>query len=110
MPVAADLLRDARDRQRLRVVVGAKRGEQLLDAGAVLVNERALGAALFALAEDVERGAAQALEPRQQFEQRQRRRAEAALLQLALFVALGQQRRRQVVGFHWGESGPRARF
>ena len=62
--VAADLLRDAGDLdgQRRGWPASGARSSSSID-GAVLADQRALGAALLGAAEDVERRAAQALEP-----------------------------------------------
>src|SRR5437763_16739120 len=96
MSEALDLLRHARDLDRQRVVAGRQRLQQLLDRGAIFPDQRALGAALRGATEDIERRAAQALEPGEQLEQPHRPRAEFLLEQLALVVAPGDRGRREM--------------
>ena len=97
MAVAFDLLRNTRQLNRCCMVGSVQSGDDFFNAGAVAVNQCALAAALFGVAEHIQRRAAQALEARQQPEGAGYPRAELAFLQLALVVAAGQQRRGQVV-------------
>ena len=70
-----------------------------LDRGLVFADQAALHAALLGVAEDVELGAAQALQRGEQAERRHHPGAVFALLELAgRRIALGEQRRRQMEG------------
>src|SRR6185369_2353326 len=75
-----DLLGNARNLDCLRVIGRAERGDDLLEAAAVLRRKGSLGAALRRGAKDIERRAAQALEPCQDAERRQHGRTVFLLL------------------------------
>ncbi len=83
--------------QALGRAVGVEAAQQFGDRFAVLTDQGALLLALCRMAEGVERGAAQHLERREQPESHAHPRAELALDQLALGIALAPQRRREVV-------------
>ena len=97
MPVALDKLGNAGNLHRCRKTIRIQRGQNLVQACAVFDNQGALRTALCGPPKHIQRRAAQTLEPREDFEGRQHGRAELLLLQLALFIAPGQQRWRQVV-------------
>src|SRR5690606_28511037 len=71
-------------------------GQEFADRALVLVDQGALLAAFFRAPEDVERPAAQPPQPRQHPEGLEHPRPVLALDQLALVVALREQRRREV--------------
>src|SRR3546814_7112139 len=99
MAEAADLLGDRGQLDRQGMVVGRQLRQHLLDQRLVAGDELALCPPLGAVAEDVERRAAQPLQPRQHAEGRQQPGAELALFQMAgLRVARGDQRRGEVEG------------
>src|ERR1700724_3238834 len=90
----ADLLRDRRDGDRQMVVVGIELGQELRQGRLVVGDELALGAALGPVAERIEGGATQELEPHQQPEQRQQPRPEGDLArQPGAAIAPRQERR-----------------
>src|SRR5689334_5141043 len=94
VPVAADLLRDARNLDRDRVVVRAERSEQLLDQRFVVGDELALHPALRGAAEDVQRRSAQPSHLREHAERAHHPGTVAALSWLArVGVGLVHQRR-----------------
>ena len=97
--VALDLLRECARSPRASAWLPAFRpASTSLDAGAVLADQRALGAALLGAAEHVQRRAAQALEPRQHAEAGQHGRARTcAFAARPCRCVLAMQRRRQVV-------------
>src|SRR5436309_13657566 len=66
MAEAADLFRDAGQRHGDCMLLRRKSVKDFLDHRLIVRNELAFGAALFAVAENVERRAAQELEARQQ--------------------------------------------
>src|SRR5665213_2823440 len=79
------------------MVRGRKTGDDLAKARLVIDDRPALGAALLGAAENIERRAAQPLEPRQHAERGQYPRPVLALPQMpAGRVALGDERRREV--------------
>ncbi|MCY1187766.1 hypothetical protein D9M73_287890 [compost metagenome] len=88
MPEATDIVRQVGQRHRGVVVGGIEARHKFIQQDPVLADQRALGAALLGLAEDVEGTAAQALQLGQHAEQLHRRRTELALDQVALVVAL----------------------
>src|SRR5262245_17471534 len=95
--VASDLLGNAGNLDGLLQVARIETLQQLLDALPILHDQRALGLAFLGAAEYVEGRAPQALQAGQQAEGLEHPRAVLALLQLALLVALGSERRSEVV-------------
>jgi phospholipid/cholesterol/gamma-HCH transport system substrate-binding protein len=74
-----DLLGDAGDLQGQGLALGAELGQYLLDAGAVLADQGALGAALVGIAKHIQSRAAQALQAGQHLKAPAHGRAIAAL-------------------------------
>ena len=94
MAVAAHDFRHSGERDQPRQIELAV--EMAEDHGGVFAGQRALHLALGGVAENIERGAAQSLQLRQQAERLEHPRAELALLQMpGDLVAAGDQRRRQ---------------
>src|SRR5690606_27743578 len=96
MTEAADLLRHRRDAHGDRQVVAREAGQQFADRALVLLDERTLLAALLGTAEDVEGSAAQAAQLRQRAKGLHHPGTILALDELALAVAPGEQRRREM--------------
>ena len=96
MPIAADVFGYCRQRNHLRQVGCRQARQQAGDGVAVLRNERALGAPLGAVAENIQRTAAQAAQLRKDAERTHHPRPEFALDQVAMAVTFGQQRRRHM--------------
>src|SRR6185369_12116022 len=94
MTEAADLFGDYSKADRHRVIVRRQIGEDLLEHGLVVPHELALGLAFGGVAEQVERRAAQELEPRQYSKHAENPGTEGDLARLAgALVATRQQRR-----------------
>jgi hypothetical protein len=103
--VAANLVGHAGELHCRCVLGGAELREDFVGLLDLFLDHLALVAALLGLAKDVERAATQALHPREQPEGAEHPGTLLALLQLAGdAVALGQQRRREVVGDPGGRS------
>ena len=97
MAKALDVLGHAGDGQSARMGVGVQLRQLLLDQRLVLADQRAFGAPLLGVAKHIKRRATQALELGQQRKSVPHGRPIAALEQLPLVVARGQQWGCQVV-------------
>src|ERR1700694_2962275 len=100
MAEAADLLRQRSDLHGSRVVLRRQPLQELLHRVLVLADQRALGAALFGVAENVERSAAETFEIFQQLEDLQHPGPEADFPQLAARRILARDERRRAVIDH----------
>ena len=98
MAEAPDLLRQRRDFHRKRVIVGNEHRRKLANDRLVVRDQPPFHAALLGAAENVECGAAQPAQPRQESERMDHPRPESALAQRAgRRIARRQQRRRQMI-------------
>src|ERR1700724_724460 len=93
---AADFFRDRRTPDRDSMIVGGETAKHLVQHRLVVGDQRTLGFALLRIAEDVEHGAAQTLQPGQQPENTEHPWPEGDLARPAGLVGRAEERRAQI--------------